>query len=126
MVIPRALDDLLVERLLEVEDDSGRLNKLLFAFLTDRASDYVFRSVIEKSPQVFDRSAWASLYAAHDPKVNFYARAYSIGCLPPDRRIAMAGRLELICSTIWILQSLPTNAFLNCSHHQHCCNSMLG
>ena len=33
----KSLDDLLVERLFEVEDDSGRFNKLLFAFLTDRA-----------------------------------------------------------------------------------------
>jgi hypothetical protein len=94
VLIPRALDDLLVERLSEVEDDDGRLNRLLFAFLSDRASDYVFRSVVQKSPHVFDRLAWRSVYAAYDPKVSCYARAYSMGVLPLDRRIAMAGRLE--------------------------------
>lgn len=92
--IPKSLNALLVERLVETPDDGTRLNRLLFHFLWERASDDVFCQVLKKDAAVLLRKAWASREIAFDPKINVYARALSFGILPVELRIAISERIE--------------------------------
>ncbi|MCZ8548055.1 hypothetical protein OOJ09_28090 [Mesorhizobium qingshengii] len=94
VVIPKSLNALLVDRLVEAPDDGSRINRLLFHFLWQRASDDVFRQVLEKDRVILSRKAWASREIAFDPKVNVYARAFSVGLLPAELRPDIAERIE--------------------------------
>ncbi|RUY50730.1 hypothetical protein EN965_36620, partial [Mesorhizobium sp. M7A.F.Ca.CA.001.05.1.1] len=60
VIIPRSLNALLVDRLVETPDDGSRINRLLFHFLWERASDDVFRQVLQKDPAILSRIARAS------------------------------------------------------------------
>ncbi|RVA71976.1 hypothetical protein EN914_30475, partial [Mesorhizobium sp. M7A.F.Ca.CA.001.08.2.1] len=94
VIIPRSLNALLVDRLVETPDDGSRINRLLFHFLWERASDDVFRQVLQKDPAILSRIARASREIAYDPKINVYSRAASFGILPAELRIEMGGRIE--------------------------------
>ncbi|WP_316173610.1 MULTISPECIES: hypothetical protein [unclassified Bradyrhizobium] len=93
VLIPETLDGLLVERLLETPDEPG-LNRQLFSFLADKASDSVLRALFAKAPGLFDRKAIASHRAGYDPKLRACARAHSLNILPPQARLTMAAVLE--------------------------------
>src|SRR5579862_8772079 len=93
IIIDADLENLLVERLAEIPDDLGS-NRLLFAFLDDRASNTVFRMIIEQYPKILGRQAYASPRLEFDPKVRTYARALRLGLLPDDLRASIGNRLE--------------------------------
>jgi hypothetical protein len=93
IVIDEELENLLVERLAEVPDEPFT-NRLLFAFLDERASDTAFRKVVERYPNVLARRAHASRYAEYDPKVRTHSRALRLGLLPDELKAATGERLE--------------------------------
>ncbi len=93
IVIGEELESLLVERLAENPDDPGT-NRLLFAFLDERASDTAFRKAIEQYPKILGRQAYASHRSEYDPKVRTHARALRLGLLPEHLRASTGDRLE--------------------------------
>jgi energy-coupling factor transporter ATP-binding protein EcfA2 len=94
VVIPESLNTLLVDRLVETPDDGSKINRLLFYFLWQRASDEVFRQVLQSDITILSRNAWASREVAFDPKINVFARAFADGVLPAELRSAMGKRIE--------------------------------
>jgi hypothetical protein len=58
-VVPATLDDILVTRVGRVPDETS-MNTRLFHFLSDRASDAVFRRIIGADPGLLGRLAWKS------------------------------------------------------------------
>jgi hypothetical protein len=93
VLLPETLNGLLVQRLLETPDEPG-LNRQLFSYLADKASEAVFRDLIDKAPGFLGRAGIASWRAAYDPKVRTYARAQSLNLLPVEFRDYMASTLE--------------------------------
>ncbi|KAA0909981.1 hypothetical protein FLO80_18930 [Aquicoccus porphyridii] len=93
LVIPTALDDALVARLGGTPDEIQR-NRMLFHFLSYRASDVVFSKVVELYPDLLKRSSWQTYPVANDPELATYGRANRLGLLPDDLRLRAADRLE--------------------------------
>lgn len=93
VLLPETLETLLVDRLLQTPDDTG-LNRQLFSYLADKASETVFRNLIARAPAVLERVAHASWRSAYDPKVRAYARAQSLHLLSPKNRAYIAYDLE--------------------------------
>lgn len=93
-VIPASLNKVLSERLLGAPDELPT-NWSLFSFLVDRASDDVFKLVIEANPSTLNRRAWVSTRASEDPKMKCHARAHRLGLLSEILRDETASRLEV-------------------------------
>lgn len=93
LVIPTALDDALVARLGRTPDESGR-NRMLFHFLSYRASEVVFFKVVQQHPDLLHRSSWRTDPVANDPQLSMYGRANRLGLLRDDLRREAADRLE--------------------------------
>ena len=85
VVLPEALDNLLVERLAELPDEPG-LNRRLFSFLDVRASEGVFKKFIALHGDFLARYAYASSDLWHDPTVCVRARAHGMALLEPELR----------------------------------------
>ena len=92
VVIPQAQDALLVDRLLETPDTKS-LNRHLFAFLDQRASDDVVRMLAERSPSLLNRSSDRSWRTVYDPKIRTHARALRLGVLSAETREQTASLL---------------------------------
>jgi hypothetical protein len=85
VVIPEALNELLVERLAELPDEQW-VNRLLFAFLDERASDRAFEMFVTRHPTILSRIAIRSWRLRYDPKLLVHARAHALRLLPADLR----------------------------------------
>jgi hypothetical protein len=92
-VVPATLDDILVTRLSRVSDETFT-NMRLFRFLTDRASDPVFRRVVAANPEMLARHAWSSAQTSLDARILTHARAHRFGLLPEELQLETASRLE--------------------------------
>lgn len=93
IVISNSSRDLLVSRLLEVED-IPQLNKKLFGFLSDRASDAVFTEMLKQNKSILLRktvNSWTSIY---DERIKLHSRAFLLRILPESIRIETAEKLE--------------------------------
>lgn len=93
VVIPSALNNLLVERLSELPDEPG-INRLLFSFLHGRASDDLLKMLVSKHSLILSRKAHASWSLEYDPKILAHGRAYGLGILPPKIREVSGLRIE--------------------------------
>jgi hypothetical protein len=93
VLVPTSLDELLVERLAELPDEIW-LNRTLFAFLSERASDRLFRIFVTHHPTMLSRTAVSWWLLIQDPKILAHARAHSLGLLPDELRMETATRLE--------------------------------
>lgn len=93
LVIPTALDDALVARLGRTPDELQQ-NRMLFHFLSYRASEVVFSKVVELYPELLQRSSWQTYPVANDPELATYGRANRLGLLRDDLRLQAADRLE--------------------------------
>jgi hypothetical protein len=93
VVIPEALDELLVERLAELPDDHW-INRLLFAFLDSRASDRAFKMFVTRHSTILSRDAVRSWRLYYDPKLLVHARAHTLRLLPPELRAETEEDLE--------------------------------
>jgi hypothetical protein len=93
VVIPEILDELLVERLAELPDEQG-VNRRLFTFLDERASDRVFQMFIELHPTILRRYAIESWRLSYDPKTLVHARAHRCALLPRELCLETELRLE--------------------------------
>jgi len=91
-VIPATLDDILVGRLGKLPDEEA-LNRSLFRFLADRASDQVFRRVVLADPGILARYAWPSYRMSLDVRISAHARAHRLGLLDESLRDDSADRL---------------------------------
>lgn len=79
-VVPTTLDDILIARLGRVPDETS-VNTYLFRFLAERASDAVFRRIVEADMGLLGRRAWLSSRVNDTPKVLAHARALKLGVL---------------------------------------------
>ncbi|MBF5095423.1 hypothetical protein F1643_14300 [Azospirillum sp. INR13] len=93
LTLPATLNALLVTRLLNTPDEIGRTWSL-FWFLAFRASDAVFRSVVQADPTMLERSSWSGSTIKYDPRINVHARAHSAGLLNDLLREVSASKLE--------------------------------
>lgn len=93
LVIPSMLDEALVARLSHTPDESHR-NRMLFHYLSYRASDAVFTKVIGQFPELLQRYCWQTDPLANDPRFHTYARAHQFGLLPDDLRREAASSLK--------------------------------
>ncbi|WP_206018303.1 hypothetical protein [Roseovarius nitratireducens] len=93
LVIPAALDDALVARLGRTPDERHR-NRMLFHFLSYRASEVVFSKVVQQYPDLLQRSSWRTFPVVNDPQVTTYGRANRLELLPETLRLEAADRLE--------------------------------
>lgn len=85
--------DLLVARLSEVEDEPT-LNRQLFLYLNERASEPVFREFLGKNREIFNRRNQYSRRISNDWLIRFYARCARYGLLPEEISLAVALKLE--------------------------------
>jgi len=95
LVIPTALDDALVARLGRTPDEHQR-NRMLFHFLSHRASEVVFSKVVQQYPDLLQRSTWRTDPVGNDPQLATYGRANRLGLLRDDLRLEAADRLESV------------------------------
>ncbi len=93
IVINDSSRDLLVSRLLEVED-SLQLNNMLFGFLTNRASDAVLTEVLRQDKSILQRKAVRTWSLKYDERVRLHSRAYNLRILPEKIRMETAEILE--------------------------------
>ncbi|MGR8980995.1 MAG: hypothetical protein ACU84H_13015 [Gammaproteobacteria bacterium] len=93
VVISESSKDLLVSRLLEIED-IPYLNKKLFAFLNDRATEAVFTEVLKQDKSILQRNSIRSWSAKYEDKIRLHARAYKLRQLPESIRAITAKYLE--------------------------------
>jgi hypothetical protein len=93
IIIPEVLNPVLIERLSEIRDEPT-LNRFLFSFLHERASDAVFKSFIEHQPAVLARTAIGYWYVSFDPRINAHARAHRLGMLPKELREQTVQQIE--------------------------------
>lgn len=93
VVIGEASNDLLVSRLLEVDNEVA-LNTKLFAFLNDRSSEAVFRNVLSHNKSIAGRKVRRSWTLKYDESIRLQARAHKLRILPDQLRAAAAIRLE--------------------------------
>ncbi len=105
IVISDSSRDLLVSRLLEVED-SFQLNKMLFGFLNDRASEAVFIEVLKQNKSILLRKTVRSWTSKYDERIKLHSRAYNLRILPESIRMETAGYLENA-----ILENLDSGIF---------------
>lgn len=95
LVIPTALDDALVARLGRTPDEQ-HTNRMLFHFLSYRASEVVFTKVVQQYPDLLERWTWGTDPVVNDPQLATYGRANRLGLLRDDLRLEAADRLESV------------------------------
>ena len=83
VIVPESLNDLLVERLLETEDEPN-INRLLFAFLNSRAPESILRAYLDQDPSVLYRNSAYTWYLSTDDKIQLIARAHKFRLVPPE------------------------------------------
>ena len=93
LVIPIVLDDALVARLGHTPNEHYR-NWMLFHFLSYRASEAVFSTVVQQYPDLLQRSCGRTDAVGSDPQLVTYGRANRLGFLHDDLRLEAADRLE--------------------------------
>ena len=93
VVIPSSASDHLVSRLIKVPD-VAEINRALFEFLANRASDSVIVDVLSADSGILKRVADSHWRTVHDPRVCFLARAHKLHRLPNDLRFEVAYELE--------------------------------
>jgi hypothetical protein len=93
VVVPDSINDLLISRLLEIPDEQG-LNRKLFAFLAERASEAVLRGVLKQNQSLLSRQANSNWQLSGDPTIRLYARVQTLGQLPAELRSKAVDRLE--------------------------------
>ena len=92
LVIPTTLDDALVARLGRTPDELHR-NRMLFHFLSYRASEVVFSKAVQQNPDLLERLSWRSSPVVDDPKLATHGRANRLGLLLDHLREEAADRL---------------------------------
>jgi hypothetical protein len=92
VVIPETLDDLLVERLAELPDEPW-INRSLFGFLYQRASDQCFKKFVLAHEQMLARNVYFSERLLYDPTILMQARAHNLGLLQSQLRSETADAL---------------------------------
>lgn len=93
VIVPESLNDLLVERLLETEDEPN-LNRMLFGFLHSRASEGVLKSFLEHGMPMLYRNNSYACFLSLDDKIRLHARTHKIGLLPSELREETAQYIE--------------------------------
>lgn len=93
VVVPSSVNDLLVSRILETPDEPG-LNRTLFGFLCERASEFVLRDVLKQDPAVLEREAYVHWRLYDDPKMHLYAHVHKLGLLSGTLRDEAVNRLD--------------------------------
>jgi len=93
IVVPESLNDLLVERLLETENEIN-INRMLFSFLNSRASENVLKTYLKQDLSVLSRSNAFAWRLNADDKIHLQALAHKYGLLPPDLREKSAEYIE--------------------------------
>jgi hypothetical protein len=91
--VPDSINDLLISRLLETPDEPA-LNRMLFNFLVERASNTVLRGVLKQNQNLLARRALSYTPLNVDPTIRLYARAHALRILPPELRTKTVDRLE--------------------------------
>ena len=91
--IPATLNDVLMARLSHIPDELS-MNRILFRFLADRASDKVFERIVIGDQELLSRSTWESHRVAQDPKISAHARAYRLGLLDEYDQMCTTERLR--------------------------------
>ncbi len=105
VVIGESSNDLLISRLLEIEDDIS-LNTKLFTFLNKRASEAVFKNILSQEKSIFKRNIKRSWTLKSDEKIKLHARAYKCRMLPQSMKADTASKLEKA-----ILEDLDSGIF---------------
>jgi energy-coupling factor transporter ATP-binding protein EcfA2 len=92
-IIPATQNEVLVKRL-RLTENKGDVNRSLFAFLANRASDDLLRRLLELEPEILSREA-TSYYArvSWDPRLETLARAHRLGLLSEELRDEAARQL---------------------------------
>lgn len=93
VVIPSALNSLLIERIAEVPDEAA-INRLLFSFLGDRASPEVFSTIVKQYPSMLHRKTMTSWRLSYDPRIRAIARAHQMGLLDDQLRYETSTYLQ--------------------------------
>jgi len=93
ILIPDRSVDLLVTRLSEVEDEPS-LNRQLFSYLNDRASEIVVREFVEKNNEIFLRKVPHSWRINFNESIRFCAKCDRYGLLPENIGTKVCERLE--------------------------------
>jgi hypothetical protein len=93
VVVPDSINDLLISRLLEIPDEQG-LNRKLFTFLAERASEAVLRGVLKQDQSLLSRHVSSNWQLYSDPTIRLYARVHALGQLPTGLRNEAVERLE--------------------------------
>ncbi len=105
VVIGESSNDLLISRLLEIEDDIS-LNTKLFAFLNERASEAVFINILSQEDSILKRKVRRSWTLKYNEDIKLYARAYKFRKLQSSIKADTASRLENA-----ILENLDSGIF---------------
>lgn len=95
VVIPPSASEHLVGRLMSVPD-APDVNRSLFEFLANRASDAVVLAVLEADPELIRREARHYWRIGSDGRLRFLARVQKLHRLPDEIRLEMAHELEHI------------------------------
>ncbi|RWD01441.1 MAG: hypothetical protein EOS58_25555 [Mesorhizobium sp.] len=93
VIIPPSMNNLLSERISEIDHDDAMMNRALYSFLAERASDELLRAIGSSDRDVFKYRYFASMYAKNDPKIIFVSRANALGILPKVQKEEVAERL---------------------------------
>lgn len=93
LIVPNSVNDLLVSRILEAPNEIN-INRSLFSFLHERASDPVFKGVILQAPSILERPSSPIWKAYVDSKVCTFARAFAMGILCDEHRNEIIQSLE--------------------------------
>ncbi len=93
VVVPTSLDSLLVERLAELPDDPA-INRQLFTFLYERATDKVFCEFLDKHGMALERNTWITGDLYYHPVLRVRERAFRFNLLSNDLRADAAEMLE--------------------------------
>ncbi len=107
VLISETSNDLLVSRLLEVEDDIT-LNTKLFSFLNGRASETVFTNVLLQETSIFERKVRNSWTLKYDESIKLHARAHKLRILSQSIKSNTASKLENA-----LLENLDSGIFDN-------------
>jgi hypothetical protein len=67
---------------------------MLFHFLSCRASEVVFSKVVQRYPDLLQRSCWRTDQIGNDPQLATYGWAHRLGLLRDDLRLEAAEWLE--------------------------------
>lgn len=93
LVVPKPLEELLLERLGEVPNESA-MNRMLFSFLLRRASDDLLRAFFLNEPGCLNRPVGNAWSIMSDPRYGLCARIYKLGLLSDEFREVVARELE--------------------------------